>query len=101
MEDDRQFDLTENSLKVLERRYLKKDKQGNVSETPDELFRRVARAIAEPDKKYGASVDDIKELEDKFYNLIASLEFMPNSPDPDECRATAGTAFGLFCSAHR
>ncbi len=80
MEDDRQFALTENSLKVLERRYLKKDKQGHVSETPDELFRRVARAIAEPDKKYGASAEDIKELEDKFYDLISSLEFMPNSP---------------------
>ncbi len=80
MEDDYGYELTENSIKVLERRYLKKDDKGDISETPDELFRRVARAIAEPDKKFGASPEEVKEVEEKFFRLISSLEFMPNSP---------------------
>jgi ribonucleoside-diphosphate reductase alpha chain len=80
MEDHRELDLSENSLKVLERRYLKKDDQGKVVETPEELFRRVAKAIAEPEKAFGASADDVKATEEEFYQLMASLEFMPNSP---------------------
>jgi len=80
MEEKHEYDLTENSIKVLERRYLKKDDTGKVAETPDKLFRRVARAISEPEKSFGASVEEVKELEDKFYAMISSLEFMPNSP---------------------
>ena len=45
--------LTENSIKVLERRYLKKDADGNATESPEELFRRVARNIAQADSEYG------------------------------------------------
>ncbi|HHI02272.1 MAG TPA: hypothetical protein ENL22_01970, partial [candidate division Zixibacteria bacterium] len=74
------MELSENSIKVLERRYLKKDEQGKVSESPEEMFRRVARAIAEPERNYRASVEEIRELEDKFYEVISSLDFMPNSP---------------------
>jgi len=80
MEDDKDYQLSENSIKVLERRYLKKDDQGRVVETPEELFRRVAKAIAEPDKKFGATPEQVQETEDKFYNLMYRLEFMPNSP---------------------
>jgi len=71
--------LTENALHVLQRRYLKKDKQGNVIETPEEMFRRVARAIAEAERihKPGANV---RRVEDEFYRLMTSLEFLPNSP---------------------
>ncbi len=80
MDDDRNKELSENSIKVLERRYLKKDNQGRVIESPDELFRRVARAIAESERKYGASPDEIKNLEETFYDMMMALEFMPNSP---------------------
>ncbi len=70
------INLSENALRVLERRYLKKDKQGNVIETPEEMFRRVAQAIAaaEPIKA------DVKAWEEKFCQLMTNLEFLPNSP---------------------
>jgi len=80
MEDQKTLELTENSLKVLRRRYLKKDDSGNVVETPEEMFRRVARAIAEPDRNFGVAEDGLRSLEDRFYDLMASLDFMPNSP---------------------
>jgi len=72
--------LTDNALKVLERRYLTKDSKGNVVETPEGLFRRVAKAIAAPDQTYGATPEEIKATEDKFYGMMSNLEFMPNSP---------------------
>jgi len=58
--------LSENALKVLQRRYLKKDEQGKVIETPEELFRRVASAIAIADRLYGKTEKEIKKLEDDF-----------------------------------
>ncbi len=72
--------LTENARKVLEKRYLKKNEEGVVIETPEELFRRVARAIASADLNYGASPQEVALLEDEFYRLMTSLEFLPNSP---------------------
>jgi len=71
--------LTDNALQVLERRYLKKDKQGNVIETPEELFRRVAHTIASAETKYGNKTD-VKRWEENFYQLMTNLEFLPNSP---------------------
>ena len=58
--------LSENALKVLEKRYLRKDKNGKVIETPEEMFRRVAHDIAEADKKYG---EDAKKLRRSFMKL--------------------------------
>ena len=72
--------LSENAIKVLEKRYLKRDKNGNCVETPADMFRRVADAIAAGDLKYGASADDIKKLSDRFYDAITHRYFMPNSP---------------------
>ncbi len=72
--------LTENALRVLERRYLAKDDNGNVIETPDQLFHRVANAVALPDRNYGASDEQVRETAERFYQMIACLEFMPNSP---------------------
>ncbi|MGB9714967.1 MAG: vitamin B12-dependent ribonucleotide reductase [Thermodesulfovibrionales bacterium] len=72
--------LTPNSLKVLERRYLKKDESGKVVETPEELFRRVAKAVASADLRYGNSENDVKLLEERFYEMMTSLSFLPNSP---------------------
>jgi ribonucleoside-diphosphate reductase alpha chain len=71
--------LTENALRVLEKRYLKKDKTGQVIETPEEMFRRVAQAIASAELIYDASAD-IKAQANEFYQLMANLEFLPNSP---------------------
>ncbi len=72
--------LSENSLKVLEKRYLKKDLDGVVIESPADMFRRVARSIAQVDEEYGADEKIIKKLEDNFYEMMTNLEFMPNSP---------------------
>jgi ribonucleoside-diphosphate reductase alpha chain len=73
------IELSDNALHVLERRYLKKDKQGNVIETPDEMFRRVAGTIASAELNYDAKAD-AKAWEDEFYRLMTRLEFLPNSP---------------------
>ncbi len=71
--------LTENALHVLQKRYLKKDKQGQVIETPEEMFHRVAEAIASAELIYDPKAD-VKTREDEFYQLMAGLEFLPNSP---------------------
>ncbi|MFA5063338.1 MAG: vitamin B12-dependent ribonucleotide reductase [Candidatus Omnitrophota bacterium] len=82
--------LSENALKVLKRRYLKKDEEGKVIETPEEMFRRVASAIAIADKIYGKSETEINKLEDDFYRIMTALEFLPNSP----CLMNAGKDMG-------
>jgi ribonucleoside-diphosphate reductase alpha chain len=71
--------LTENATRVLEKRYLKKAKQGQVTETPEQMFRRVAQAIAAAELTYDPKAD-VKAREDEFYRLMANLEFLPNSP---------------------
>ncbi|KPK97334.1 MAG: ribonucleotide-diphosphate reductase subunit alpha [Omnitrophica WOR_2 bacterium SM23_72] len=84
------MELSENALKVLQKRYLNKDAQGEIIETPEELFRRVANAIAGVERLYGKSDKEIKALEERFFNMMASLEFMPNSP----CLMNAGKELG-------
>jgi len=69
--------LTENALKVLTHRYLLKDEEGKVKETPEEMFRRIAKAIASAEGIYGG---DPKEWEEIFYGIISNLRFLPNSP---------------------
>ncbi|MBI5409439.1 MAG: adenosylcobalamin-dependent ribonucleoside-diphosphate reductase [Nitrospirae bacterium] len=69
--------LTENALKILETRYLLKDEQGIVREKPEEMFRRVARAVASAERLYG---ENPQEWEDKFYDAMSSLLFLPNTP---------------------
>ena len=67
--------LSPNALVVLERRYLKKDQRGRPAETPEDLFRRVARSVA------AANGDpDSRATEENFYKLMTSLVFVPNSP---------------------
>ncbi len=68
-----------NAVKVLANRYLRKDENGRVIESTAQLFRRVAKAIAEADKLYDKKAD-IKTVEEKFYNLMTSFRFLPNSP---------------------
>ncbi|MEK6672739.1 MAG: adenosylcobalamin-dependent ribonucleoside-diphosphate reductase [Nitrospirota bacterium] len=69
--------LTENALKVLKARYLLKDKSGDVIERPEDMFRRVASTIASAEKQFGS---DPLLWEDKFYELMTDLRFLPNSP---------------------
>jgi len=73
------INLSENALRVLERRYLKKDKKGQVIETVEEMFRRVAQTIASAELIYNPKAD-VKTREEEFYQLMANLEFLPNSP---------------------
>lgn len=75
-----QINLSENAIKVLEKRYLKRDTQGNCIEKPADMFRRVADTVAKGDLKYGATKDDVKKLSDRFYDAITNCQFMPNSP---------------------
>ncbi|RKZ26359.1 adenosylcobalamin-dependent ribonucleoside-diphosphate reductase [bacterium] len=70
--------LSINALTVLERRYLLKDEKGKVIETPGELFKRVAKNIAEVERNYG--VKDVEKIEEEFYRLMTSGRFLPNSP---------------------
>lgn len=72
--------LTENARKVLEARYLKKNEAGECIEKPGELFRRVARTIAAVEDQYGGSEAERRRWEDRFYKLMTSGDFMPNSP---------------------
>lgn len=76
----RPLDLNANALTVLERRYLVKDDHGKPVEGPEDLFWRVARTIAAPDKTYGASNRAVESLAETFYELMATRVWMPNSP---------------------
>ncbi len=80
MEALKVLNLTPNAVKVLEKRYLKKNEEGKVVETPEELFRRVAKSIASADLQYGKSPEDIAASENDFYSMLTSLGFLPNSP---------------------
>ncbi|MEW6571684.1 MAG: adenosylcobalamin-dependent ribonucleoside-diphosphate reductase [Nitrospirota bacterium] len=71
------MELTENALRVLKARYLLKDAKGNIVEKPEEMFRRVAKTIASAESLYGGQPE---EWEERFYKLMANLEFLPNSP---------------------
>ena len=72
--------LTDNALSVLQSRYLIKDVQGKCIETPAELFSRVASLIADAEARYGANSSEIKNWHKKYYDLMAALKFLPNSP---------------------
>ena len=77
---EEKLNLSENAIKVLERRYLKRDKDGNCTEKPSDMFRRVALAIASGDLKFGKTQADVEKLADRFYDFITKCYFMPNSP---------------------
>jgi ribonucleoside-diphosphate reductase alpha chain len=72
-------ELAENALVVLKKRYLKKNEYGEVVETPEDMFRRVATTVAQAERSYDpeADLDVVAEL---FYCLMTRLEFVPNSP---------------------
>lgn len=71
--------LSTNARRVLQRRYLKKDSEGRIIETPEQMFRRVAHHIARAEKAYGDAVK-AREMEDLFYRMMTEFKFLPNSP---------------------
>ena len=78
--DDWKVDISNNARVVLEKRYLRKDRGGRIIETPEQMFRRVAAAIARPEPSYGSSPEASQEWEGRFYDVMSRLEFVPNSP---------------------
>ena len=87
VEDDLKLPL--NALTVLKKRYLGRDEQGHVNETPGQLFKRVAGVIAAEEDKYGGDSGEAARL---FYEAMVALEFLPNSPT----LMNAGSELGLL-----
>ena len=79
------MDLTPQAITILEKRYLKRDAGGKIIESPEEMFWRVARNIAEPEHLYGSRTSP-EELSQIFFKMMSSLDFLPNSP----CLMNAG-----------
>lgn len=73
------MNLSENAVKVLEKRYLAKDENGKLLEDPEGMFRRVAKAVAAADAQY-VSAEELEAIEQDFFAMMANLEFLPNSP---------------------
>ncbi|NWF77772.1 MAG: ribonucleoside-diphosphate reductase, adenosylcobalamin-dependent, partial [Chloroflexi bacterium] len=84
-----------NAIKVLERRYLLKDEDGNTIETPTGLFRRVAHTIAAVETSFDPAADS-KGLEQVFYELMSNLEFLPNTPTLMNAGAPLGQLSACF-----
>lgn len=72
-------DISNNARMVLEKRYLAKDEEGNVVESIESMFRRVADSIAAMDANFDSSADTEK-LSEEFYEMMTELRFLPNSP---------------------
>ena len=72
--------LTENAITVLNKRYLKRDNEGNPTERPEDMLWRVAGVVAEPDKSYGKTKQQTQKTAEEFYSMLADLSFLPNSP---------------------
>src|SRR5574338_288532 len=81
--------LSRNALQVLEARYLRRDQNGRICESPDQLFERVARAIAEAELLHGPA-SQARHWEERFHQMLSSLDFLPNSP----ALMNAGTELG-------
>ncbi len=76
----KKIDLSENAVRVLKRRYLKRDEEGNLLEEPVDMFIRVARNVSSAEKKYGKTEKEVMEIERQFFDIMSDLDFLPNSP---------------------
>ena len=92
-EKHRNFPLSSNANKVLKKRYLRKDANGDTVETADEMFQRVAHHIAMAEKNY-AGEEQAQKMEEAFYTIMAELKFLPNSPT----LMNAGTELGQLAA---
>jgi len=84
--------IDKNGYLILEKRYLTKDKDGRVIETPEGMFERVASHIAKAEREYGKK--DINYIEEQFFSIMNNLEFLPNSP----CLMNAGKELGQLAA---
>ncbi|HLK11102.1 MAG TPA: adenosylcobalamin-dependent ribonucleoside-diphosphate reductase [Candidatus Binatia bacterium] len=89
----RDLELSPNALRVLEARYLRRDASGQVIETPAALLRRVARGVAAAEAAFGPA-GEAERWEGAFHDLLASLDFLPNSP----ALMNAGTPLGQLAA---
>ena len=71
--------LSENALNILKRRYLQRDEDNKLIESPEEMFQRVAKTVASSDKLYNNNTD-LQRTETEFFEMMYNLEFLPNSP---------------------
>tara|TARA_E500000331_G_scaffold281500_1_gene274963 strand:+ start:99 stop:2480 length:2382 start_codon:yes stop_codon:yes gene_type:complete len=94
--DFKPAEINENAQVVLEHRYLLKDDNGDLAEDADGLFRRVADALAKPDKTYGATKEEVNETAEEFYQMLSSLDFLANSPTLMNAGTKAGTLSACF-----
>jgi len=88
--------LSENAITVLESRYLLKDEHGRIIETPAQLFSRVARLVALVEANYGASESETGQWHRRYYDLLASLKFLPNSPTLMNAGRSSGMLSACF-----
>ncbi len=93
--------LSINAVRVLERRYLRKDERRQVVETPGQLFRRVAKAVAAADARYGKSPAEVSASEEEFYSLMTDMLFLPNSPTLMNAGTPMGQPLSVFRSPGR
>lgn len=87
MEERRKVAVPANAVPILEQRYLRKDEEGQVIETVEEMFWRVATAVAGAEARWGVAPEVWAE---RFYDMMARLDFLPNSPT----LMNAGTPMG-------
>ncbi len=76
----KELNFSHNALKILEQRYLRKSADGTLNETPEDMLRRVSQSLAEVDRQYGGSDQEVQQSADKFYSMMTELQFLPTSP---------------------
>lgn len=81
---------------ILRRRYLWKSENGKVIENPNQMLRRVAKHVGSAEVKYGSTGNQVKALQDKFYQLMKSGKFLPNSPTLMNARRKKGMLSACF-----
>lgn len=89
---NQKIEFSDNARTILEKRYLRRNEKGEPSETPEQMFDRIAHAIAEPDRPFR----DVQKTEVEFYNLISSKKFFPNSPTFTGAGTPLGQLAGCF-----
>lgn len=89
------LNLSENSIEVLKKRYLLKDDNRNIIETPGQLFRRVASGISQAEENFKSRFYH-HEVEEKFYAMISNMEFLPNSPTLMNAETALGQLSACF-----
>ena len=78
--EERAVKLTDNARVVLMKRYVRRGPDGKPAESPEGMFARVAKAVAEPDRAAGGEAATVEATDRAFYHLLTDLRFFPNSP---------------------